>query len=112
MFYLRAWQRRLTHIVAPINPALAPVVAEYGYESVGPTQTTASGLVIEPMVLEVARLQSVQRVVGFIERHQLSHFLHSFDRAFFEAGERDHPAGRPRRRGLCGGHGPRPRPPR
>ena len=94
MFYLQALQRDLSHIVAPINPDMESIVVEHGYEAVGPIQTT-SGLVIKPMVLALSRLSSVQRVVGFVQRHHLTHFLGSFDRAFFSAGEHIIRAGTP-----------------
>jgi CRP-like cAMP-binding protein len=88
MFYLRALQRGLTHIVAPINPEMESTVVEFGYQAVGPVHTTPDGLVIKPMVLELEHLTSVKKVMTMLEEHRLTPILDTFDRAFFSRGER------------------------
>lgn len=88
MFYLRALQRGLTHIVAPINPEMESTVVEFGYEAVGPVHTTPDGLVIRPMVLQLQHLKSVKEVMALVQQQRLTPFLDTFDRAFFSRGER------------------------
>jgi N-acyl-L-homoserine lactone synthetase len=85
MFYYWATLRRLTHILAPANPDIEERLLETGYRRVGPRFQHPSGVEVTPLILDVRETDS--RLAEFVHRHKRAHFLSSFERAFYEAGE-------------------------
>lgn len=80
-------RRGITHVVAPINPAIEPIIRMVGFKRVSDIVThSASGMEILPMVLSIDNMQD--KFLEFAKHQRMDDWLESFDREFFKAGER------------------------
>ncbi|WP_051275242.1 N-acyl amino acid synthase FeeM domain-containing protein [Aestuariibacter salexigens] len=80
-------KRGITHVVAPINPDIAPIIKMVGFEQVGDIFThERSGMAICPMMLDMANMQD--RFLEYAKQQKMDEWLENFDREFFKAGEK------------------------
>ncbi len=83
--YIAAAQHA-THLVAPINPAIAQLMQKIGCNIIDKEIIdSASGLAIVPVILEIATLKDF--FIDFVKRNQLTNFLGAFECVFYEEGE-------------------------
>ncbi len=79
-------RRGITHVVAPINPAIEPIIKMVGFKRVSDVIVhPASGMDILPMMLVIDDMQD--RFLEFAKHQRMDEWLESFDREFFKAGE-------------------------
>lgn len=94
MMYYWALRKGLTHITGVAAPEAEKLFIGSGYEPVHPRFFhEASKLNALPVVLEISKLND--RFAGFVDRHDIRHFLKSFERQFHQAGETIITAGEP-----------------
>jgi N-acyl-L-homoserine lactone synthetase len=80
-------RRGITHVVAPINPAIAPLIQMVGFKPVSDiVKHPASGMDILPMVLDMKNMQDT--FLEYAKNQHMDEWLESFDREFFKAGEK------------------------
>lgn len=86
MGYLWCIRNGATHIVSALNPERRDAFLQRGWQPVGAQFASQDkGLPTLPIVLELDQLE--KRTRGFLQRHSLQHWLHSFERQFHTAGE-------------------------
>jgi cyclic nucleotide-binding protein/N-acyl amino acid synthase FeeM len=86
MGYHWALGRDLTHLVGPFNPLVAPAFLATGVRPVAPEFIhEESGLPVVPAIFPLAELD--ERFLVFARRQGIVHFLQSFEREFYLAGE-------------------------
>jgi N-acyl-L-homoserine lactone synthetase len=86
MGYYWAVSRGLTHIVGAANPEREASFRKVGYTSVAPEFFhTQKRLRVLPMILDLQHMND--RLLDFVRRQRLRHFLGSFERQFHSAGE-------------------------
>ena len=79
-------RRGITHVVAPINPAIEPIIKMVGFKRVSEVIVhKGSGMEILPMMLAIDDMQD--RFLEFAKHHRMDEWLESFDREFFKASE-------------------------
>lgn len=94
MMYYWALRKGLTHITGVAAPEAEKLFVGSGYEPVSPRFFhEESKLHALPVVLEISKLND--RFAGFVDRHDIRHFLKSFERQFHQAGETIITAGEP-----------------
>lgn len=75
-----------THIVAPINPAIAQLMQKIGCQVVDKERPDpATGLAIVPVILDISTIKDF--FTSFIKLNQLHNFLGAFECVFFEEGD-------------------------
>ena len=77
--------RRLTHLCAPVNPKVAPLLRRIGLVPVGEEFVDPKGLPTLPMVLDLSNLS--RDFADFVRRQDVGLWMDSFERAFFSAGD-------------------------
>ena len=86
MMYYWALRKGLTHITGVAAPEAEKLFMGSGYVPVHPRffhkETQLASL---PVVLEISKLND--RFAAFVDRHDIRHFLKSFEREFHQAGE-------------------------
>jgi len=94
MMYYWALRKGLTHITGVAAPEAEKLFLGSGYVPVHPRflhkETQLPSL---PVVLEISKLND--RFAAFVDRHDIRHFLKSFEREFHQAGETIITAGDP-----------------
>lgn len=85
MLFYRAHASRCTHLVALLNPRIRLMLERIGMRPVGEAFTDLKGRQSLPMVANLADLSHTFR--QFLARQDLSLWLDTFERAFFEDGE-------------------------
>jgi len=76
----------VTHVVAPINPAIARLLKRVGYEQVGEEFTEEStNARMMPLVLDVNNLSDF--FIRFVEENRLQDYIGEYERIFYEEGE-------------------------
>lgn len=80
-----AYARGVTHLCAPVNPKVEPLLRQVGLEPVGEPFVDAKGLPTLPMVLDLQKLRGPYAT--FVHRQDVGLWMDSFERAFFEEGE-------------------------
>lgn len=94
MMYYWALRKGLTHITGVAAPEAEKLFLGSGYVPVHPRFFhEESKLNALPVVLEISKLND--RFAGFVDRHDIRHFLKSFERQFHQAGETIITAGEP-----------------
>ncbi|MEO0602782.1 MAG: cyclic nucleotide-binding domain-containing protein [Myxococcota bacterium] len=85
MLFYRAYAAGCTHLVAPLNPRIRPILMRVGMKPVGEVFVDEKGLETLPMVADLADLS--RGFNQFMQRQDVELWLDSFERAFFEDGE-------------------------
>lgn len=94
MMYYWALRKGLTHITGVAAPEAEKLFIGSGYVPVHDRFFhEESKLDALPVVLEISKLND--RFAGFVDRHDIRHFLKSFERQFHQAGETIITAGEP-----------------
>jgi CRP-like cAMP-binding protein len=94
MMYYWALRKGLTHITGVAATEAEKLFLGSGYVPVHPRFFhEESQLDALPVVLEISKLND--RFAGFVDRHDIRHFLKSFERQFHQAGETIITAGEP-----------------
>lgn len=75
----------VTHVVAPVNPAIAKLLHRVGFEAIDDEVVEPNGLVILPMVIDVKNLGDF--FAKFVQNNQLHNFIHSYECYFYSKGE-------------------------
>lgn len=77
---------QVSHIVAPINPAIAKLVQRLGFQALGGEIVEPhTGLSIVPVLLDMT--QTNDFFLKFAHKNRLQNFLGAYDCMFFEPGE-------------------------
>ncbi|MES0490844.1 MAG: cyclic nucleotide-binding domain-containing protein [Leptospirales bacterium] len=76
----------VTHVVAPINPAIARLLKRVGYEQVGEefTEPHMNARMI-PLMLDARNLSDF--FIHFVEENQLQDYIGEYERSFYEVDE-------------------------
>ena len=76
----------VTHVLAPINPAIAKLLKRIGFYSVGEQFTyTPLNFDLVPLVMRVSELNDF--FLNFIRKNQLQDFLINYENWFYRSGE-------------------------
>lgn len=77
---------KVTHIIAPINPAIAKLMQKIGCKIVDQEQPDpTTGLAIVPVILEISALEDF--FVKFVKANKLDEFLGFYECIFYEEGD-------------------------
>lgn len=76
----------VTHVVAPINPAIARLLKRVGYQQVGDefTESHTKARMI-PLLLDVKNLSDF--FINFVRENKLQDYIGEYERVFFDEGE-------------------------
>lgn len=74
-----------THVCAPINPLVRPVLRRVGFEVVGEQFEDECGLPTIPMILDLEKMNN--KFMDFIRKQGSCDWLESFEHEFFAEGE-------------------------
>lgn len=87
MGFYWAKARGLTHVIGVVNPDRAQGFLDAGFETLAaPIRSERIHRVaVLPVIAELRNLDA--RFLEFIERHEMNHWLSTFEREFFDAGE-------------------------
>lgn len=81
-----AASHQATHIVAPINPAIAQLMQKIGCQVVDKEmQDLATGLAVVPVILKISALQDF--FMNYVKVNKLDNFLGMFECVFYEEGD-------------------------
>ncbi len=76
----------VSHVVAPINPAIARMLKRVGYEQIAEEFTEShTKAQMMPLVLDVKNLSDF--FMHFVEENQMQDYIGEYERVFFEEGE-------------------------
>lgn len=76
----------VTHVLAPINPAIAKLLKRVGFQQVGEEFTESHTKArMMPLVLDINNLSDF--FMRFVEENQMLSYIGEYDRAFYEEGE-------------------------
>jgi N-acyl-L-homoserine lactone synthetase len=88
-----ATKQQLTHLVAAVNPVIAPLLKLGGMKPVGPEFFhDGEGVHVLPMALDMKQIKGP--VVSILKRQKLHHSLETFEREYYLAGEKIDVCGR------------------
>lgn len=81
-----AMSKKITHVVAPINPKIAKLVQRIGFKKVGEEFIEPNlNHAMLPLVMALADMNDY--FLGFVKKNQLQDFLGDYERSFFKKGE-------------------------
>nr|CRH06418.1 Protein of unknown function. Containing a Acyl-CoA N-acyltransferases (Nat) domain [Candidatus Magnetococcus massalia] len=84
--YYWAHQHQLSHVYSPFNPRLARAMERIGFKKIGGVvKANHHAVDIQPMILDMATVRD--SFVEFLHKQQIVHFMESFFREYFTAGE-------------------------
>jgi len=76
----------VTHVVAPINPAIAKLLKRIGYEQVADEFTEEhTNARMMPLILDVKNLSDF--FIHFVKENQLQDYIGEYEREFYDKGE-------------------------
>ncbi|MBX2799695.1 MAG: cyclic nucleotide-binding domain-containing protein [Myxococcales bacterium] len=85
MMFYRAHASGCTHLCGPLNPKIRPFVERIGMVAVGDEFVDGKGLPTVPMVADLSKLSPSFQ--AFVQRQDVSVWLDTFERAFYEDGD-------------------------
>lgn len=74
-----------THVCAPINPLIEPVMLRCGFRRISDVVEAPGGLSILPMVVDLEEITDV--FARFVEKQEIGHWVENFEREFYQPGE-------------------------
>ncbi|MEG3638811.1 N-acyl amino acid synthase FeeM domain-containing protein [Magnetococcus sp. PR-3] len=85
--YYWAHRHDLSHVFCPFNPRLAKAMGRIGFHKIGEVVDAVNhhGVPIQPMMLKMADVRD--SFIEFLHKQQIVHFMESFYREYFSAGE-------------------------
>jgi len=81
-----AFSHQVTHVIAPINPAIAKLLSRVGFKILGEEIVEPkTGLTILPTLLDMNDLNDF--FFKFVQQNELQNFLGAYECVFYKAGE-------------------------
>jgi hypothetical protein len=76
----------VTHILAPVETSLSPLLHSIGFENIDEVYTDQlTGLEMQPLLLDMRRVNDF--FLHFIHKNRMQDFIQYYERWFFKAGE-------------------------